>query len=130
MEMLKKMALVLVLSGSCGLQAMFVGDVEWYNTNDPWHVTYYPEMYEDGVFELKEEYNTPEKIAALRAIRDAAGQVDLVVAPPVAPQQAAEGSLGAELRASRMFMQAMAEEEEGLWDLIERFDARRRRAKK
>ena len=68
MEMLKKMALVLLLSGSCCLQAMY-GDarVEWHDTSNPSHMRQHPEMY-THLNELRIIYNTLEKIAAIRAL--------------------------------------------------------------
>jgi hypothetical protein len=79
MEMLKKMALVLLLSGSCGLQAMH-GDfehVEWHDVTNPKHMRQHPDMYDNAedlagrqYALLREEYNTPEKIAALRSAKD------------------------------------------------------------
>ncbi len=86
MKMLKKFAVVLLLSGSCGLQAMHGGDVvEWHDTNNDNHYRQHSGMYEDdGVnmssIRLRDEFDSPEKIAALRAKQTAAAEVARVEA--------------------------------------------------
>ncbi len=104
MKMLKKFAVVLLLSGSCGLQAMHgLGEPE-INSSD--HVQANPHMYhydDDGInmssirYELKDEYK-PENIARARAAKEEARLAEEALADKLAIQAGRERISVAQLK--------------------------------